>query len=179
MFDPLPAALAWGQQNESVACRKYQEYMIEHGHKGLTTHLRGFIIHPTKCWLGASPDAQVVDPSCNLVGIAEFKCPYAKRDQSPYDACTDANFYGELVDGKFQLKRRHIYFHQVQLQLYVSSDQYSFCDFCVYTPVDVAVERIHLSKEWEVEYIPKLEDYFDKHVLPEIIDPMYKPSYIL
>ena len=176
MFDPLPAALAWGRQNESVACRKYQEYMIEHGHKGHTTHPCCFIIHPTKGWLGASPDAQVVDPSCNLVGIAEFKCPYAKRDQSPYDACTDANFYGELVDGKFQLKRRHIYFHQVQLQLYVSSDQYSFCDFCVYTPIDVAVEWIHLSKEWEVA---KLEDYFDKHMLPEIIDPMYKPSYIL
>ena len=44
----------------------------------------------------------------------------------------------------------------------------------MYTPVDVAVERIHLSEEWEVEYIPKLEDYFDKHMLREIIDPMYK-----
>ena len=179
MFDPLPAAIAWGRQNESVACRKYQEYMIEHGHKGLTTHPCGFIIHPTKGWLGASPDAQVIDPSCNLTGIAEFKCPYAKRDQSLYDACTDAYFCGELVDGQFQLKRQHHYFHQVQLQLYVSSDMYSFCDFCVYTPVDVAVERIHLSEEWEIKCVPQLEDYFDKHMLPEIVNPVYKPSYFL
>ena len=52
MFDPLPAAIAWGRQKESVTCRKYQEYMVEHGHKGLTTHPCG--------WLGASPDAQVI-----------------------------------------------------------------------------------------------------------------------
>jgi hypothetical protein len=80
MFDPLPAAIAWGRQNESVACRIYQEYMIEQGHIGLTTHPCGFIIHPTKGWLGASPDARVIDPSCNLIGIAEFKCPCTKRD---------------------------------------------------------------------------------------------------
>ena len=179
IFDPLPAPIAWGWQNESVACRKYQEYMIKHGHKGLTTHPCGFIIHQTKGWLGASPDAQVIDPSCNLVGIAEFKCPYTKRDQSPYDACADTDFYGELVDGQFQLKRQHYYWHQVQLQLYVSSDMYNFCDFCVYTPVDVAVERIYRSKEWETKCAPELEDYFDKHMLPEILNPIYKPSYFL
>ena len=75
---------------------------------------------------------------------------------------------------------KHHYFHQVQLQLYVSSDLYSFCDFCVCTPVDVAVERIYLSKEWETKCVPELEDYFDMHMLPEIVNPtIYKPSYIL
>ena len=156
MFDPLPAAIAWGQQNEAVACSKYKEFMIKNGHNDLTTHPCGFFIHPTKGWLGASPDARVNDPLCNLIGIAEFKCPYSKQDQSPYDACADANFCCEIVNGKFQLKREHQYFHQVQLQLYVSSDMYSLCDFCVYTPVDVAVERIYPSKEWETKYIPEL-----------------------
>ena len=46
--------------------------------------------------LEASPDARVIDPSCNLIGIAEFKCPYTKRDQSPYELCTDAAFYGDI-----------------------------------------------------------------------------------
>ena len=54
-----------------------------------------------------------------------------------------------------------------------------FCDFCVYTPVDVAVDRIYPCKEWESMYIPQLEDYFDKHMLPEIVNPLYKPSYFL
>ena len=96
--------------------------MNKNGHGGLTTEKCGFIIHPTSGWLGASPDAKVFDPSCEKVGIAEFKCPYAKRDVSPLEACADTNFYGELVNGHFQLKCNDKYFHQVQLQLYVSKD---------------------------------------------------------
>ena len=72
--------------------------MNKNGHAGLTTQSCGFIVHPTKGWLGASPDARVSDPSRELFGIAEFKCPYTKRDVSPATACDDPNFYGELVD---------------------------------------------------------------------------------
>ena len=69
------------------------------------------------------------------------------------------NFFCELANGSFQLKHKHNYFHQVQLQLFVSGDMFSWCDFCVYTPVGVAVERIYPCKEWQSMYIPKLEDY--------------------
>lgn len=153
--------------------------MIRNGHDGLTTHPCGFIIHHSKGWLGASPDARVFDPSCKLDGIAEFKCPYATRNESPHEACADADFFCELVNGQIRLKRHHHYYHQVQLQLYVSNDTYGFCDFCVYTPVDIAVERIYPCKEWEAKCIPELEDYYDKYMLPEILNPLYKPSYIL
>ena len=179
MLDPLPAAIAWGRRYEPVALRKYTEFMIRNGHCGLTADPCGFVIHQTKGWLGASPDARVVDPSCGLTGIAEFKCPYSKRDKSPQEACDDADFCCELVNGQLQLKRQHHYFHQVQLQLYVSSDMFSFCDFCVYTPVDVAVERIYPCKEWMSNNIPQLEDYFDKYMLPEIVNPLHQPSYYL
>ena len=179
LLDLLPPPIAWGRQNESVACERYRDFMIRNGHRDLDTHPCGFIIHPTHGWLGASPDTRVVDPSCDLVGIAEFKCPYSKRHQSPVEACSDSDFYCEIVSGQFKLKRHHQYFHQVQLQLYVSRDMHHFCDFCVYTPVDVAVDRIYPCKEWESMYIPQLEDYFDKHMLPEIVNPLYKPSYFL
>ena len=138
--------------------------MINNGHSGLTTNPCGFIVYPTMGWLGASPDAKVYDPSihpsyidCN--GIAEFKCPYSKQDKSPQESCQDPNFFCELANGSFQLKHKHNYFHQVQLQLFVSGDMFSWCEFCVYTPVGVAVERIYPCKEWQSMYIPKLEDY--------------------
>ena len=150
--------------------------MNNNDHEGLTMQKCGFIIHPTKGWLGASPDVKVLDPWSEEVGIAKFKCPYSKQDLSPLEACADTKFCGEVVNGQFQLKRNHQYFHQVQLQLYVSRDMHSFCDFCVYTPVEVAVERIYPCKEWEGTCIPHLEDYF-KYMLPEIIDPLYKPNY--
>ena len=57
----------------------------------------GFIIHPTKGWLGASPDV-VFDPWSEEVGITEFKCPYSKQDLSPLEVCADAKFCGEVVD---------------------------------------------------------------------------------
>ena len=73
LLHPLPVPIAWGRKNEQIACRKYEEFMVKNGHSGLTTSPCGFIIHPEKGWLGASPDAKVFDPSSNLQnGIAEF-----------------------------------------------------------------------------------------------------------
>ena len=34
------------------------------------------------------------------------------------------------------------------------------------------LERIYQSREWEIKCVPELEDDFDKHMLPEIVDPM-------
>ena len=51
-------------------------------------------------------------------------------------------------------------------------------DFCVYTPKGVAVERIYPSNIWQSKNIPELKHYFSKHMLPEIIDPKLKPSYL-
>ena len=98
---PPPPPIAWGLQNEQVACRSYQQHMLSIGHSGLTTQPIGFIVHPTKGWFGASPDAKVYDPSshANCHGIAEFKCPYSKRDISPQEACQDPQFCCELQSG--------------------------------------------------------------------------------
>ena len=84
--------------------------MVKCGHTGLDTYPCGFIVHHKKGWLGASPDAKVFDPSCSTTnGIAEFKCPYSKQDQSPQEACKDPSFFCELVNGTFELKRDHHY----------------------------------------------------------------------
>lgn len=175
----LPA-IDWGVKHESSACAAYVAYMVSIGHNNLSTQTCGFIIHPEMGWLGASPDALVFDPSSTLTrGIAEFKCPFSKKNIKPADACDDPGFCCAIRDGKFQLKRNHRYYHQVQLQLYVGMDLYNWCDFCVYTLKGVAVERIYADTEWCNLYIPELESYFDAYMLPEIVNPMYKPSYIL
>ena len=73
--------------------------------------------------------------------------------------------------GSVKLKRSHHYYHQVQLQLFVCSNKYHWCDFCVYTPMGVTVEKITLDKEWIEESISKLEDYYDNVILPELVYP--------
>ena len=58
-------------------------------------------------------------------------------------------------------------------------DLYSWCDFCVFIPRSVEVQRIWLDVDWYNTYITELESYFDAHMLPEIVSPLHKPSYIL
>ena len=74
--------------------------------------------------------------------------------------------------------RNHQYYHQVQLQLYVS--EAPWCDFCVWISKDLAIERIYSDEaSWQLEQIPKLDSYFHECILPEIVCPKAKPGYYL
>ena len=98
--------------------------MHANGHPDLAVTECGFVIHPEKNWLGASPDGVVDDPSVNInsTGLLEIKCPYSVRDKLPKEACQDPTFYCALhEDGSPVLKTDHRYYHQVQLQMYVSN----------------------------------------------------------
>lgn len=134
--------------------------MNKYGHPGLQASPLGFVVHLEKCWLGASSDAWVTDPSFTLCkAIAELKCPYTKLGISPEESYEDTNFCCALVNGKVQLKRKHIYYDQVQLQLYVASDLCHWCDFCVYTTKSVVVERIFPDTSWQKKNCPTLDTY--------------------
>ena len=157
--------------------------MQQYGHPTLAVRLSGFIIHPQEGWFGSSPDGIVVDSSDNITtckGLLEIKCPYTKRDMSPEEACKDPSFYCSISDnGTFTLKKSHRYYHQVQLQLYVSADFCEWCDFCVYTTKGILIEGIYPDPEWVKNRITQLTDYFESEILPEIVYPLYKPSYYL
>ena len=174
-----PVPIAWGRQHESIAIKKYTSHKNESG-STVSVDKCGFIVHPTKGWLGASPDGRVQDSTCSKPnGALEVKCPYSKRDQTPEEACSDSNFFCELVNSEVNLKHDHSYYHQVQLQLYVGTDLYDWCDFCVYTCKGVSTQRIFQDEEWQLKNIPELEMYFDTHIAPELVSCKYKPSYIL
>ena len=128
-LNPVPAPIKWGRDNEAVACSKYLEYMTEH-HHNVTVKQCGFFIHPQEPWLGASPDGVVIDHCCTpSKGLLEIKCPYSIREITPREACdTVPSFYCTINDGVVKLKREHQYYHQVQLQLFVCSSEYDWCD---------------------------------------------------
>ena len=95
------------------------------------------------------------------------------------EACKDSNFYCFYDNDGLHLKKSHCYFHQVQIQLFVGMDLYDWCDFCVYTPKGIAVERISLDIEWCDIRITELDSYYDAHILSEVLSPVYIPSYVL
>ena len=80
----------------------------------------GFVVHPDLPWLGASPDLLVFDD-----GLGEIKCPFNQtlyEDIPPY------------------------YMAQMQGQLQVTDRQW--CDFIVWTPELMSVQRVFRSNEY-------------------------------
>ena len=63
----LPKAIFWGKENEHNTRKAHVEHQKNNGHINLTASDSGFIVHFEKCWLGASPDAWVCDPSVILI----------------------------------------------------------------------------------------------------------------
>ena len=152
--------------------------MTEKLHKTVIAEDCGLFVHPVHGWLGATPDAIIcIDGSHECAGILEIKCPYKWREHSILNACMDREFYGTLQCDELHLKRQHRYYDQVQLQLYVTAAKW--CDFCIYTTKGIEIERIYPARCWQAENVPKLEDSYDNLLLPEIVYPCMKPSYVL
>ena len=172
----LPPPIAWGRRHEGTARTLYEQKMTSQLHRRVTTQDCGLFVHPVHGWLGATPDATLhIDTS--QVGILEIKCPYRWREDSVLNACKDPNFYCTLQSGEVFLKRQHHYYHQAQMQLYVTAAKW--CDFCIYTTHGIAVQRIYPDRCWQTENVPTLEDFYDNLLLPEILYPRMKPSYVL
>ena len=176
----LPKPIAWGRDNERRACLEYVRFMKVNGHPRLEVSPAGFVVHPDKCWLGATPDAWVVDPSSDpSCGIAEFKYLFTKRHEPPEKACEDPDFYCSMINASLHLKRDHLYYHQVQLQLFVAFDKCQWCDFCIFSGDSVAVERIYPDSQWQSISCSQLDHYFFEHIIPEVMNPKCKPAYYL
>ena len=69
-------------------------------------------------------------------------------------------------DGHFLLKRSHKYFYQVQMQLFVTKKQY--CDFVVWSPGMMNVERIMPDTVWWDEKSRQGMRFHAECVMPEL-----------
>jgi len=154
--------MRWGIQHEDEAIRVYES--VTH----LSTAKSGFVIDPGCCWLGASPDRLVEDnDEADPNGLVEVKCPFSAK------ACTLTEYVEkarasclEEVHGEVRLKRRHDYYYQVQGQMAICKRQW--CDFVLWTPVDIFIERIRFdSKRWPDHFV-KLSQFYMEHILPQL-----------
>ena len=94
-----------------------------------------------------------------------MKCPFKHRKSKIAEACVDS------VDDGFRLKRTHDYYYQVTGQLALSGSQ--FCDFVVWTEVDIHIKRIHLDREsWE-DMLKKLTDFYHTCLELETLERLF------
>ena len=103
----------------------------------------------------------------------EIKCPYAaaKEGLDPFSAAaTLKTFFCKAgVAGNLKLKRRHEYFYQVQGTMAIT--RRSWCDFVVWSPKGMSVERIKFEVDLWAETKPKLLNFYRKDLLPELALP--------
>ena len=115
----------------------------------------GIHISAINSWLAASPDGIVQDPSQiegKRTGILEIKCPYSGRTMTPEAAYQEINrFYSTLNNGQVTLKKKHNYHYQVQGQLAIT--ELPWCDFIIWTPQGMSVQRIECDENfWKLMY---------------------------
>lgn len=157
-------AIQHGKINEPEAIRKYEEQTSS------KVSPCGLFVDKEYGFLAASPDG-IVDSN----GIIEVKCPYSlvKKGLSiDYAAKNLKTFYLKCNEstGKINLKLTHDYYFQIQGQLHIT--QKSFCDFIIWTPLDIYIERIFKNENfWLNKMQTQLVNFYHEALLPEIIDP--------
>ena len=166
-------AIRYGIDNEKVAIEQYTQYQQANGHSELLVTESGFIINPSFPFLGASPDGAVYDPSNqdHPFGFVEVKCPYSARDKTPLEAAANPSFCCSSTSSSLTLKRHHAYYAQIQGQMAIG--ERSWCDFVIYTPKGLSIQRVLFDSQYWTENFPKLKSFYDNCIAPECVSPLH------
>ena len=128
LFKVNTKAVIYGCKHEADAIKAYEAEMIK-SHVDFKLSQCGLVINREYPWIHATPDF-LVSCSCCGLGCGEVKCPLC-IDRCDFDSYVlKKNSCLEKVAGKFQLKRSHNYFFQVQQQLFTLPER-KYNDFVV------------------------------------------------
>jgi putative phage-type endonuclease len=124
-------------------------------------------------YLGASPDGIVLEQDA----IVEIKCPKSCAEMNVDVAISEGICKIWKVDknNRVTFNKNHDYYYQVQGQLQVSNK--SKCYFAVWSSPNEALKVeviIRDQKFWKEKMLEKLEIFYNRHFLPELIDSRFK-----
>ena len=149
-------AINWGINNESVAVKAFEQAT------GLAVKESGLWLDPSGT-LGATPDGLIGSNA-----LLEVKCPFTQRQNTINEAVMSKGFCLEKSgDDKFTLKKSHIYYHQIQGQLYVTERQ--LCFFVIWTLKQTFILEIQKDTEWG-HNLEKLRTFYKETMLKNILD---------
>nr|CAI5838509.1 unnamed protein product [Callosobruchus analis] len=115
-------------------------------------------IEKENSFLAASPDSLVACDCCGG-GCVEVKCPYLLKEER---------------NEEVSLKHSHSYSYQVQLELRVTAS--NFCDFVVWSPKDLFIERIYPDEDFWIRNFGRAYGFYKKVVLPELLGKYFTKS---
>ncbi|XP_077516907.1 uncharacterized protein LOC144127829 [Amblyomma americanum] len=161
-------AITWGVKNEPRAFRAYQTSEAEK-HDMFKCSKSGLHLSTRYPFVGATPDGLVCCACCGK-GVVELKCPFSLREVDVTEMATAGSCL-ETVNGVVQLRRQHGYFYQVQTQMAVCDVQW--CDFVVWTPNLLHVERIQKDRHFCEEILAAGRKFFIHAILPELFSTYF------
>lgn len=111
-------AMSWGKEHEPIALDAYANHHVEDWRRRVA--LTGFVQHPELGWMGCSPDALVDED-----GLGEVKCPVS---QQLYESVPP--YYMAQMQGQMEITNRN------------------WCEFIVWTPGRMSVQRVLRCREY-------------------------------
>ena len=129
-------------------------------------------------YLGATPDGMMTCSCCTGSYVIEIKCPFKCSKNTTVElAKTDPEFCMEFTaEGRYQLKRTHAYFYQVQLQMLLTNS--SSCYFYVHGNSVSLCELVHIDIPFLEREVDKARKFFIFGILPELLGKWYSRSNI-
>ena len=148
-------SIGYGINHEKDAVQTYSALTeAEVNDAGFSLHTNGF--------LGASPDGVT-----STGRLLEIKCPFSFRNSSSLDEVITNKLCCLVKLGtKYDLKKTHNYFHQIQGQLHICKKH--FCDFVYWTPQWCEVITVEKDPTWK-KNLGLLEDFYKNVYLQQLI----------
>ena len=164
-----------GCKHKADAIKAYEAERIK-SHVDFKLSQCGLVINREYPWIHATPDF-LVSCSCCGLGCGEVKCPLC-IDRCDFDSYVlKKNSCLEKVAGKFQLKRSHNYFFQVQQQLFTLPERkyndFVVCAFDSSHRATIVKERIYPDHGHMNAVLPKPTTFWGTYILPEILGRWY------
>ena len=150
-------ATTWGLEHESQASKEYERQT------GNTVIASGMWLFPEGD-LSATPDGLVLDPAdqTKYIGVIEVKCPFKYRNTQ---ITTGEEWSTKLryLDQDNKLKSDSEYYHQIQGELFATT--LSWCDFVIWCPTAILIQRIYQDESWRAGSLAALHFIYRNHIM--------------
>ena len=164
-----------GLRQEQAIMDKYIREKNKNCNSNVTVERCGFFVSKTHSFLGASPDGIVCDPEANgeTTGLIEMKYIQTLDSETLEDALLRKGIC-VLKENNITVNTKHKYYFQIHQQMFVTGKKWE--DFVVQgsNSDGIYIERVKFDSEFWNGILPKLELFFNNHILPEIAYPTIK-----
>ncbi|KAJ8685150.1 hypothetical protein QAD02_020943 [Eretmocerus hayati] len=147
-----------GIRMEPIARAKYAEI------SGFTVTKTGSLVNPNLPWLLTSLDGIVLGSH-----TIEIKCPVDGKSKTVDEIIGTLSYIETSESGIYSLKKKHTYYCQVQLGMFVSNLKY--CDFIIYSSYEngCGVIRVPYDEDVMREYLKSLQYVYFCHMLKVLV----------